>query len=374
MAHLTLNTKLLRKNYDHLDRIFCKNGIKWSVVTKLLCGNEPYLKEVLSYGVKQVCDSRLANLRTIKKLAPHVETIFIKPPAIKNAVQTVTYADISLNSSVASLRALSLAARQIGKMHKVIIMIETGERREGVMPQHIGRFYQQVHSLPNIEVIGLGTNLACMYGVLPDYDNLRQLELCRDIIEAKFHKRLDVLSGGASVTIPLLGTDEFPTSINHFRIGETLFFGTDVYQNSVLSDMHQDLFTLSANIIELRTKPNQPEGDLGYNVLGVKGGLDHSRYNTESVRAIIDVGLLDISPNHVTPMDDSIRIAGASSDMMVLDLDSNINQYSVGDEVTFRLDYMGVLQAMHSKYLEKKLESETHTTANSFARYNAVAG
>jgi hypothetical protein len=40
MAFVTLNTDKLAANYQYLERLFKKNGVKWSVVTKLLCGNK----------------------------------------------------------------------------------------------------------------------------------------------------------------------------------------------------------------------------------------------------------------------------------------------------------------------------------------------
>lgn len=361
MAYLTLDTRKLKRNYQHLDQLFRKHDLQWSVVTKLLCGNEHYLEEVLSYGIRQVCDSRLANLRTIKKLAPDVETVFIKPPVPKNASRVVEYADVSLNSSLASLEALSKAAVRAGKIHKAILMIETGERREGIMPQRLTRFFGQVYQLPRLQIIGLGTNLTCMYGVLPDGEKLQTLELCRDMIEAEYKTRLPLLSGGASVTVPLINTDAMPASINHFRVGETLFFGTDVYRHARLPDMEHDLFRLTASIIELHKKPNAPDGDLGYNVSGVKNEFEGEAFEGESYRAIVDIGLLDIAPAHLTPDDSRIKIAGASSDMLVLDLGDNHKKYGVGDELSFTLDYMGVLQAMHSRYIEKrKLNHSVH--------------
>ena len=84
MAFITLKTKKLKTNFNYLKKIFDQNGIQWAVVTKVLCGNKAYLKEVLKFDIQQVCDSRVSNLRTIKELKPEVETIYIKPPAKRN--------------------------------------------------------------------------------------------------------------------------------------------------------------------------------------------------------------------------------------------------------------------------------------------------
>jgi predicted amino acid racemase len=37
------------------------------VVSKLLCGNEIYLKEIIALGVKEIHDSRVSNFKKNKK-------------------------------------------------------------------------------------------------------------------------------------------------------------------------------------------------------------------------------------------------------------------------------------------------------------------
>src|SRR5690606_1541872 len=96
----------------------------------------------------------------IKAMNPEVETIFIKPPAKRNAEKVVTYADISCNSSISTVQAMSQAAVSLGKQHRIIIMMETGELRGGVMAPDRAAFYAQASSLPSIEVVGLGASLA----------------------------------------------------------------------------------------------------------------------------------------------------------------------------------------------------------------------
>src|SRR5690606_41357177 len=84
MAFITLNKKKLRYNYDQLQKLFKQNNIEWSVVAKMLCGNEKYLKEVMNLGVKQISDARLTNLEMSKKINPDIDTSYIKPLAYAN--------------------------------------------------------------------------------------------------------------------------------------------------------------------------------------------------------------------------------------------------------------------------------------------------
>lgn len=358
MAFITLNSKKLSDNFNFLEDLFKQHHIEWGVVSKLLCGNKLFLEELLKLPLNQVSDSRISNLRIIKAIRPEIETVYIKPPAKRSIKNVVKFADVSFNTEFETIKLLSKAALEAGKTHKVVIMIELGELREGVMREEFIDFYESVFKLPNIQIAGIGTNLTCMYGILPNHDKLIQLCLYKQLVEAKFNRTIPYVSGGASVTIPLIKKGLLPEGINHFRVGETLFLGTDVYHNKPYSRMHHDVFKLYAEVIELNEKPVIPQGELGYNLNGEKISFKHDPSGDTSTRAIVDVGLLDIEKEHISPILPSIEIVGASSDMLVLDLKNNKHQIKVGDLVEFKMDYMGVLRIMSSNYVEKKLESQ----------------
>src|SRR5690625_1043223 len=134
MAYLKLYREKLSENYDFLDRLFKEHDIKWGITTKLLCGHEEYLKEVADLGIGEMHDSRISNLQKIKEdIDPDVLTIYIKPPPRDIIESVVRYADASLNTELSTLHALSEEAQRQNTVHKVIIMIEMGDLREGVM-------------------------------------------------------------------------------------------------------------------------------------------------------------------------------------------------------------------------------------------------
>ncbi len=356
MAFVTLDVKKLKSNFDYLNTLFIKNGIEWSVVSKLLSGNKEYLTELLKFGLTQICDSRVSNLKMVKSINSKIETTYIKPPAKRAIPSVVKYADISMNTEFETIKLLAEEAKKQNKIHKIIIMIELGELREGVMGEDFMAFYESVFKLKNIQVVGIGTNLTCLYGVLPNHDKLIQLSLYEQLIEARFNRQIEYVSGGSSVTIPLIFQNLLPKGINHFRVGETLFLGTDVYNNRPFKKMHSDIFKLYSEIIELTEKPMVPEGELGTNVEGEDFEFDPTNIGETSNRAIIDIGLLDVDINHLELVDKTIKIAGASSDMIVIDLDKNKKKYKVGDLIEFKLDYMGTLRILNSQYIEKRVK------------------
>jgi predicted amino acid racemase len=356
MAFVVLNKEKLSHNFTYLDKMFKKHNIDWAVVSKILCGNKQYITEVINLGIKQICDSRVSNLKVIKDIDPKIETIYIKPPAKRSLKSIIKYADISINTEFSTIKQLNVEAKKLNKTHKIIIMIEMGELREGVMGDDFIDFYESVFNLSNIEVVGIGTNLNCLYGVLPNQDKLIQLSLYEQLIEAKFNKNITYVSGGSSVTIPLIFKGLLPKSINHFRVGETLFLGTDVYNDSTIRNMEHNVFQLFAEIIELSEKPIVPSGEMGTNVEGAEYEFNDSDLGKNSYRAILDIGLLDVEDKHIQPKDNSIEIAGSSSDMIVLDIGKNSKNYKVGDLIEFQLDYMGTLSVLNSKYIEKKIK------------------
>jgi ornithine racemase len=355
MAELTVSQSKLRSNFEFLRSFFEKNNIEWGIVSKLLCGNEMYLKLLINMGAKELLDSRITNLKKIKKINPDVTTVYIKPPPRKSLSAVVKYADVSFNSDLETLRLISLEAGKQNKVHRVIIMIEMGDLREGVLGENLVNFYASIFQLPNIEVVGLGTNFNCMYGVMPSHDKLIQLSLYKQIIELKFNRKIKWITGGSSVTIPLIQKKQLPAGINHFRIGETLFFGNNLVTGKTISGMKDDVISFYAEIIELLEKPIVPEGELGVNPSGEVFEINPQDYGKTSWRALLDIGLLDISPEYLIPMDKSIKIAGASSDIVVIDLGKNPRNYKVGQFVKFKLKYMGALALFNSDYILKKI-------------------
>lgn len=357
MAFVKLYRKKLQENYAFLDQIFKARNIKWGVVSKLLCGNELYLKEIIALGVKEIHDSRVSNLKKIKKLDPNSITVYIKPPAKRSISDIVKYADISFNTEIYTIEMLSIEAIKQNKTHKIIIMVEMGDLREGVMGEELVEFYGAILKLPNIEIMGIGTNLNCLSGIMPTQDKLIQLSLYKQLIEAKFNIEIPLVSGGTSVAVPLILKNARPMAVNHFRIGEALFFGKDLFTGETMEGMHNDVLKLYAEIIEITEKPDSPIGELGESGVGTSYVMTGTEdLGVTSLRAIVDVGLLDMQPQYLEADDCDITIIDASSDMLVIDISNSKMKYKIGDLVSFKIQYMGALYLLNSKYIEKTID------------------
>lgn len=356
MAFLKLYRKKLKHNYQFLNKLFIKNDIEWGVVSKLLCGNKLYIQELYDLGLREMHDTRITNLKAVKEVAQDIQTVYIKPVPNRSIVNIIKYADVSFNTEFSTIKLLSKEAKRQKKVHKIIIMVEMGDLREGVMGEALIGFYSKVFELPNIEIIGLGTNFNCLNGIMPSVDKLVQLCAYKKMIEKKFKRKIRWISGGTSVAIPMLLKKKIPEDVNHFRIGEALFFAKDLFTDGVIKGMYSDVFRLYSEIIELYEKPIVPSGEQMANPSGRKAKFKDSDIGKKSFRAIIDIGLLECSPQFLIPEDESVKVIEASSDMLVLDLGKNPKSYKVGDLVSFQLQYMGALGIMNSDYIKKLVE------------------
>jgi predicted amino acid racemase len=362
MAILTLNKTALQHNYNYLVQLLAKNHAELAIVSKILCGTKSFVKEIIELGVQQICDSRISNLELVKKIQPNIQTIYIKPPAKRSIPRIVKFADISCNSELQTIRWINEEAKKQGKVHRILIMVEMGDLREGVMGENLIRFYQSIFELEHIHVIGLGTNLNCLHGVMPSHDKLTQLGLYKQLIEAKFGKKLALVSGGTSVVIPLLFRNQIPKSTNHFRVGETLYFGNDLFTNKIIDGMRQDVFELKAEIIEITEKPVVPNGNRMANPSGETFTFEKKDYHSSSYRALIDIGILDINADYLFPKDDTIEIGPASSDMLVVKFNEQSKHYKVGDQINFKIGYMAALRLLNSSYIEKSVIEDNATS------------
>jgi len=365
MAELIIHTKKIQDNIKYLSAYFDSHNIAWSLITKVFSGDKEFLKHILTDEIIQkidsIGDSRLTSLKNLKAVNPKMQTIYIKPPAKMYADDIIKYADISLNTSYTTIVALNEAAKKVDKIHQIIIMVELGELREGVKRAELMNFYESVFQLSNIEVIGIGSNLGCMYGVEPSYDKLLQLSLFEELISVKFNKDLKYVSGGTSITLPLIENNTIPKDINHFRVGEAVFFGTSPLENKQFKELSTETFELKANIIELEEKMIVPEGIISDASIGHSADFNEKDIRETSFKAILDFGILDVDKDDIEAVDKDLKFVGITSDMLVVDIGTNKTKdgekkYSIGDKIAFKPNYMAVARLLNSKFIDKKFE------------------
>lgn len=362
MAYLEINITEIKNNIRKISSYLKKNDIHWSLITKVFSGDKEFMSKVLTADIVKdlhsVGDSRLSSLKNLKELNPELVTIYIKPPAMAYVDDVVKYADISTNTSLKTIKALNAAAKSQGKIHKIIVMIELGELREGVNREDFAEFYKNIFNLDHIEVVGIGSNLGCMYGIEPTYDKLLQLILYKELTELKHGDKLPLVSGGSSITLPLIENASIPKGINHFRIGEAAFFGNSPLDNKPFLDLTTDTFNFFTQIIELEEKDIVPDGIISDANIGHTAEFDEEDSSRKSYKAILDFGLLDVDQEGLKSNDEEIKLVGITSDMTVVDIGDNKGKdkktkYKVGDHICLNPSYLAVARLLSSKFIEK---------------------
>ncbi len=325
-------------------------GINLTGVVKGAAGDLRVAEAFLAGGINSLGDSRLKNIKKFKEAGLSAEFMLLRLPDPRRADEVVELADISLNSELITLKALGEAARAQKKLHKVIIMVDVGDLREGVLPGEIKDFLAEARHISSIEIIGLGTNVGCYGGVLPTPENTAELVELKSQLEASLSIKLEVISGGNTATTVLLDQGKMPAGVNHLRVGEGILQGPDITNQRELPGFNQQNIALSAAVIELKRKPTVPRGTLGHDAFGQQPSFVDKG---ERLRAILAVGRQDVRIAGLKPSLAGAEIIGASSDHLLLDVTEAGVDLKVGDIIDFELDYGGMLSAMTSPYLAR---------------------
>lgn len=328
------------------------HGIAVTGVTKGTCGHPAVARAMLRGGVQSLGESRMENVARLRDAGVRAPMMLLRLPPLSEAEQVVDRVDVSLNSELAVLEALSAAARRRGRVHPVIVMLDLGDLREGVWPDDLVPFVRQALRLPGVRVAGLGTNLGCYGGVVPSEENMGRLVAHAREIEAACGIRLAWISGGSSNLLPLLAAGQLPERINHARIGEAILLGRETTHRRPWPGTHPDAFRLHAEVIEEKEKPSLPIGERGEDAFGREPRFED---RGERERALVNVGREDVDVDGVTPVDPRLRVLGASSDYLIVDVTEARGAVRVGDELVFSLDYAALLAAMTSRYVEKRV-------------------
>lgn len=351
MATLKYKLEAIRHNAKLIMRLLRQNNIDAAFVNKLSCGYPALAEAVMPLGFSQIADSRVENLANYGE---KYTRLLLRP--MENAEESVRFSDISLESEIKSLYRLNAEAKKQGKRHRLILMIDLGDLREGIFfknEEEIFAFADEASRLSDIELVGLGTNLTCFGGILPSNENLSVLARLAGLVREKTGLPLPIVSGGNSSSLPMLMYDRLPEGINHLRIGESLFLGTNTQNGKPLEGFRQDTVSLYANIIELKEKPSKPIGNSGLNAFGERVEFEDKG---NMLRGILAVGRQDVSIEDIQPLDERIKVLGASSDHLLVDL-SLVPRCELSDSIGFSLNYSGVLRLATSAYVKKESEA-----------------
>lgn len=347
---LEIDARKLKANAQAITELSARFGVSVCGVTKVTCGSPEAARAMRDGGVMMIGDSRLENIARMRAAGIPGPYMLIRLPMLSQADQVVELADYSLVSELGTARALDRAAGRAGVTHKLVLMVDLGDLREGFWEDELVPAAVAVARQEHAVLAGIGVNLCCYGGVCPTTANLGCLvQLAREVEQAT-GITLEIVSGGNSGTIGMLLDGTLPAGINHLRIGEGIVLGRETIARRPIPDANLDACVLRAEVIEVREKPSVPIGVIGQDVFGnTPTFVDHGRQR----RAICAIGHQDTVPANLTPVDPAISVLGASSDHLLLDVTAMAVQPQVGDVIEFLPGYAALLMAMTSPYVAK---------------------
>jgi predicted amino acid racemase len=362
---IEVDCERIRRNAKTIVELCAARGINVVGVTKSCCGHPAIARAMLAGGVSTLADSRLPNVRRLRRAGIAADVMLLRLPALSEVDEVVTLTQISLNSEIETVRALSRAAQERGLIHRVILMVEMGDRREGVMPEDTLQAARVILALPGIDLEGLGTNLVCIGGVLPTIESTRALVDLAVSVELALGIEFRVISGGNTYSLDFVLRDEMPAGVNQLRVGEGILLGVNSVTKEPLPCPHQDAFTVIAEVIEVKTKPSLPEGPIAKDAFGrVPDWQDLGLRR----RAILAVGEQDMRISGLRPRRRGVTMVGASSDHLVVDVTDAQPSVVLGDELAFDLAYTALATAMVGPDMPKVIRRSSAVPAEGQTR------
>ena len=355
---LVIATKNLQHNFNCLKEMCRPYGIRITAVTKGFTSVPEACQALWECHPRAIATSRIDQVKKIKEYDPSITTELLRIPALSECDLVVKYADISLNSELAVLQKLNEEALKQDKIHRVILMKDIGDRREGFESEDvmIDAASMVEYGMPGLKLYGIGANFGCYGSICVSKDKVDWLADIMEKIEAKIGRQLDVLSIGGTQSFHNMAQGELNPRVNDIRAGISLITKAEYTWKEDFPE-RVDAFRIRAEIVELKNKPTMPNG-----VFGAAALNDERKYVDLGVRkrAILAFGKQDFggSEEGLTPLDPQIKIWGSSSDHTMLDLEDCDRNYKLGDIVEFRPNYVVTMYATISPNITIKIVDE----------------
>lgn len=351
---IVIDRKKFRENVRIIADKCEAKGIFLCGVVKAANGHPFVIADFAASGAKMLASSRMEHLIRCKEIAPEIPRLLIRLPMLSEIEDVLEYTDLSLNTEIVTLRALNEEALKRGKVHKVVLMADLGDLREGYFDHDelVDTAVKVENEMDGLYLAGIGTNLGCYGSVMPTEDKMQDLAALAERVEAAVGHELEIVSGGATSSLMGVFDDFMPAKINMLRVGAANYCGPledmkTCYGYSEMDELNDDAFTLQAEVIEVKRKASHPIGTLGVDAFGKKG-VYVDRGNR--MRALLAIGRADYGDiDDLVPVMDGVEVIGASGDHTILDIEDASKEIKVGDILEFKLKYSAILRITGSE-------------------------
>jgi predicted amino acid racemase len=345
----------LRENTSVITELCARAGVYVAGVVKATDGDLACTRAMADSGCAQIASSRLRHLKDLREAGVDKPLMLVRIPMLSELGLLAQVCDISLHSEAAVLRALDREMASRGQTHGVILMIELGDLREGVWgdSEVVSAALEVEKELHNLHLLGVGTNLGCFGAIEPTKEKLEEFVAKAELVENAIGRRLEVISGGGSTSLPRILDGDMPARINHLRIGEAILLNDlgELYGYEI-PGTHRDVFTLWAEIVEAGVKPSHPIGEIAFDAY--RGKPAYADLGDRR-RALLAAGKADYAyPDQLIPRDEGVAVLGASSDHTILDIEDASADYKAGDILAFDFYYGALALSMGARDVTRK--------------------
>ncbi|HEY8889761.1 MAG TPA: alanine/ornithine racemase family PLP-dependent enzyme [Clostridium sp.] len=338
---LQIDLKKVYENVKFMVDLCNSQGISITGVVKGFNAIPEVSEQFANAGCTYIASSRMDQIIKLNEYGLGKPFMMLRIPMFSEIKELVKFADVSLNSEIETLNLIQKECELQGKTHKVILMFDLGDLREGVFDEEefISLAEYVENHLGNVELYGVGTNLGCYGAIIPTVENLGRLCTIAEVIESRINRRLEMISGGATSSLPLVIDEKMPKRVNNLRIGEGILLAEDLekFWGYDMKHMHKDTFVLKAQVVEIKYKPTYPIGEVFIDAFGYK-----ATYEDKGIRkrALLAVGKQDFGTHDkLIPQRQGVKIVGSSSDHLIIDIEDCDIEIKLGEILQFSMYY-----------------------------------
>ncbi|MCI7085226.1 alanine racemase [bacterium] len=337
VAHVLINKEKLAHNLEFCGQLCKKQGIELAFVTKSICA-DPYVMQIVrNSSVTAIADSRLDNMA---KMEFDGKKILIRPTVPAEAPLVIEHTTHSVQCEMLSLEALNKCAESAGKTHNVLLMIDLGDLRDGIIYYNEKRILDTAEYISHskgLNLAGVAANYNCLAGLLPDNENMKNLIDIGNKISHLYNTDKPIISGGNSSSTYFLTNPNTPVpkGITQFRMGEAVVLGRNPADDTFVEGLYNDAFVLNVPLIDVQSKADK------------KASPQKLR------RGVLAIGNQDTQIHRLVPVDRRIKIIGSCSDECVVDLSLASEDYKAGDMVSFIFEYGALMTLFASPFVKR---------------------
>ncbi len=345
---LEFDLALLRSNADAVISRCRGMGIRVCGVVKGVDGLPEAARVLRAAGAEELGTSRLEQVAKCRAAGVPGPWLLIRIPGLTELPDVVALCETSLQSEWPTLLALEEECLRQNKTHRVIVMTDLGDLREGFWDKDelVDVCERVERELPHVHLAGIGVNLTCYGSTKPTPEKMNELVGLARQVEQRIGRKLEIVSGGATSSFTLVHWGTMPAGVNHLRIGEAILLGKDLQVDWGIRDMdylRMDALTLRAEVVEVKDKPTYPIGEFAIDAFGRKPVYEDRGIRR---RAILALGRADVGElESLIPREPGLTVIGGSSDHCIVDVEDCPRRLQVGDIVEFSLCYSHMLYA-----------------------------